>query len=254
MDLQYFLFYIKIYLQMSWVVNITLINSTPCITIYGLREMIMLKKIAILAFTAVMIFGRSAAASEISENEVKAVIVKHSIELGIDPALGLSIAKTESKFRHNLRSPYGAVGVFQLLPSTARTLGVNPYYLSDNIRGGLLYYKMMYKMFGSTELALAAYNAGPVAVRKQGAVPNVSKRFVNTIMSDYKYYLNNPDQAIVRASRKAPVFNVAPKPVLNVKPAVSTSPVTNDGNAGLSKHSLQMIDVNAAKAVKDSLI
>ena len=214
----------------------------------------MLKKVAILTMMIVAMFGQNVTAAEVSENEVKAIIVKHSIELGIDPALGLSIAKTESKFRHNTRSPYGAVGVFQLLPSTARTLGVNPYYLSDNIRGGLMYYKMMYKMFGSTELALAAYNAGPVAVKRQKAVPGISRSFVNTIMADYRYYTKNPDPAMVQAAKKAPAVNIRPKPVISNKPAVSTSPVTNGNSAGLSKHSLQMIDVSATKTVKDSLI
>ena len=199
-------------------------------------------------------FSSKTFAHEISENEVKAIIVKHSIELGIDPALGLSIAKTESKFKHNLRSPYGAVGVFQLLPSTAKTLGINPYYLSDNIRGGLMYYKMMYKMFGSTEMALAAYNAGPVAVKRLRNIPSSSRIFVTAIMSDYKYYSQNPDPAIIKAARKAPVVNHRPKPVVNIKPAVSTSPISNENGAGLSKHTLQMIDVSATKEIKDSLI
>lgn len=212
----------------------------------------MLKKIALLAVAVIFMFAPVTTASEISENEVKAVIVKHSIELGIDPALGLSIAKTESKFRHNTRSSYGAVGVFQLLPSTARTLGVNPYYLSDNIRGGLMYYKLMYKMFGSTELALAAYNAGPVAVKRYGS--GVSKGFVKSIMADYKYYSKNPDPAIVKAGRKAPQFNVKPKPTVSKKPSITTSPVQKGKGAGLSKHSMQIIDVSAAKSVKDSLI
>ena len=214
----------------------------------------MLKKTVILTITLVIIFCQSVTAAEISENEIKSIIVKHSIELGIDPALGLSIAKAESKFRHNVRSPYGAVGVFQLLPSTAKTMGINPYYLSDNIRGGLMYYKMMYKMFGSTELALAAYNSGPVAVKKQNAVPNASKHFVNSIMSDYKYYQKNPDPAIIKCNRKAPVMNERPKPGVLTKPSVSTSPTANSGIAGLTKHTIQMIDINATKTVKDSLI
>ena len=86
-------------------------------------------------------------------NTVKAAIVKHSIEMGVDPAITLSIAKTESGFRHEARSSHGAVGVFQLMPSTARRMGLNPYSLDDNIKGGIMYYKSMYKMFGSMELA-----------------------------------------------------------------------------------------------------
>lgn len=214
----------------------------------------MIKKTVIL-LTALILFCQNVLASSVTENEVKATIVKHSIELGIEPALALSLAKTESKFRHNVKSPYGAVGVFQLMPSTAKRLGVNPYYLSDNIRGGLMYYKMLYKMFGSTELALAAYNAGPVAVSKSKSVPPVSKNFVNTIMADYNYYKKNPDQSIIQASRKAPKANKLPKPSVSMKPSVRTSPISShDGSAGLTKHSIQMIDINSSKTTKDSLI
>lgn len=143
------------------------------------------------------VFTNSASAAGNTAN-VKTHIVKHAVELGIDPALALSIAKTESGFCHDKRSKHGAVGVFQLMPSTARKLGYNPYYLSENIKGGLTYYKMMYKKFGSVELALAAYNAGPGNVRKYGGVPPFAetKRFVNTIMSEYKSQKINPDPAI----------------------------------------------------------
>ncbi|MBQ7450616.1 lytic transglycosylase domain-containing protein [bacterium] len=131
---------------------------------------------------------------------VKEYIVKHSMELGIDPALALSIAKQESGFRHELKSPYGAVGVFQLLPATAKKMGYNPYYLSDNIKGGLKYYQMMYKQFGSVELALAAYNAGPGNVARYKGMPpfKETKVFVNQIMTEYKNQKNNPDPAIIK--------------------------------------------------------
>ncbi len=134
---------------------------------------------------------------------VKAAIVKHAIELGVDPALALSIARTESGFRHEARSRYGAVGVFQLMPSTAKRMGLNPYSLNDNIKGGIMYYKNMYKMFGSTELALAAYNAGPGNVKKYKAVPPFAetKRFVTKIMSDYNRQKTNPDPAVLEAKK-----------------------------------------------------
>lgn len=136
-------------------------------------------------------------------NTVKAAIVKHSIEMGVDPAISLSIAKTESGFRHEARSAHGAVGVFQLMPSTARRMGLNPYSLDDNIKGGIMYYKSMYKMFGSMELALAAYNAGPANVKKYRAVPPFSetKRFVAKIMTDYRQYKAHPDPAMIAATK-----------------------------------------------------
>lgn len=137
-------------------------------------------------------------------NTVKATIVKHAIEMGVDPAIALSIAKTESGYRHAARSSHGAVGVFQLMPSTARRMGLNPYSLNDNIKGGIMYYKMMYKMFGSMELALAAYNAGPGNVKKYKAVPPYSetRRFVSKIMTDYNHLKANPDPAMREAAAK----------------------------------------------------
>lgn len=135
-------------------------------------------------------------------NTVKATIVKHAIEMGVDPAIALSIARTESGYRHEARSNHGAVGVFQLMPSTARRMGLNPYSLNDNIKGGIMYYKMMYKMFGSMELALAAYNAGPGNVKRYKAVPPYAetKRFVSKIMTDYHRLKANPDPAMVKAA------------------------------------------------------
>lgn len=156
---------------------------------------------------SIMLCGQVQAA-KVSEDIVKETIIKQSIEMNVDPALALSIAKKESGFRHELRSPHGAVGVFQLLPSTAKRLGYNPYYLSDNIKAGLTYYKMMYKMFGSTELALAAYNAGPGNVRRAGGkIPPYAetKRFVNVIMQDYHNQKRNPDPAIARIKSQKPV-------------------------------------------------
>ena len=138
-------------------------------------------------------------------NTVKAIIVKHAIEMGVDPAIALRIARTESGFSHNARSNHGAVGVFQLMPSTAKRMGLNPYSLNDNIKGGIMYYKSMYKMFGSVELALAAYNAGPGNVKRYNAVPPYAetKRFVSKIMKDYNYYKANPDPAMIKAKAAA---------------------------------------------------
>ncbi len=136
----------------------------------------------------------------VSKVTVKELIVKHAMEMGLDPALALSIAKTESGFCHEKKSHHGAVGVFQLMPSTAKKLGYNPYRIQENIKGGIAYYKMMYKMFGSTELALAAYNAGPGTVKKYKGIPPFieTKKFVSSIMDNYNNLKTNPDPAIAQ--------------------------------------------------------
>ena len=139
-------------------------------------------------------------AEAVSNLSVKQLIVKHSLEMGLDPALALSIAKAESGFCHEKRSRYGAVGVFQLMPSTAKRMGYNPYQLQENIKGGIEYYKKMYKMFGSTELALAAYNAGPGNVKKYNGIPPFmeTKKFVSSIMNNYNNLKLHPDPAIAQ--------------------------------------------------------
>jgi soluble lytic murein transglycosylase-like protein len=90
----------------------------------------------------------------------------------LDPKLVEAVAWHESRFRANAVSPKGAVGVMQLMPGTARDLGVDPFDVGQNIRGGALYLRRMLTEFGGdVRLALAAYNAGPAAVRKHGGVP-----------------------------------------------------------------------------------
>lgn len=158
---------------------------------------------------AVLFFaGNSTNAATIAET--KAMIVSQAIELGVDPALALSLAKVESNFKQEARSAAGAVGLYQLMPLTAKKLGVNPYTIEGNIRGGLKYYLMMYRMFGSKELALAAYNAGPGNVKKFNAVPPFAetKRFVDKILLQQKLHQNDP--CILQAKAPVPVAVTGP--------------------------------------------
>jgi soluble lytic murein transglycosylase-like protein len=100
--------------------------------------------------------------------------------LGIDPRLAIAMANQESGGNPRARSNKGAMGVFQLMPDTARNLGVtDPYNVDQNIEGGLKYLKQQLDAYnGDTRAALAAYNGGPGAVsylRKTGYAynPNV---------------------------------------------------------------------------------
>ncbi len=129
---------------------------------------------------------------------VKKLIVKHAKEMGIDPAIALSIAKIESGFCQSKKSRYGAVGVFQLMPNTAKKMGYNPYSIHDNIKGGIAYYKKMYKMFGSMELALAAYNAGPGNVKKYNGIPpfKETKKFISSIKTNYNHFKTSPESSM----------------------------------------------------------
>ena len=160
----------------------------------------MIKKLSLVLAAITICSINCVFASEISADTVKESIIKHSLEMNVDPALALSLAKKESNYNHSLKSRHGAVGVYQLMPSTAEKLGVNPYYLNENIKGGLTYYKMMYDMFGSTELALAAYNAGPGNVKKYNAVPPFAetRHFVSKIMADYHALKKQPEPILLK--------------------------------------------------------
>jgi soluble lytic murein transglycosylase-like protein len=82
-------------------------------------------------------------------------------EVGIDPRLLIAVVHQESDFRHDVPGAAGEIGLVQLMPGTAAEVGVNPYDPIDNLRGGARYLHKQLDRFGSVELALAAYNAGP---------------------------------------------------------------------------------------------
>lgn len=101
---------------------------------------------------------------------------------GVDPALALAVANKESGFRQSAIGTSGEVGVFQLMPTTAANLGVNPYDLSSNIDGGVKLLKQNLDMYGGDPVsALAAYNAGPGAVNS-GNIPSSTQDYVNSIV------------------------------------------------------------------------
>jgi soluble lytic murein transglycosylase-like protein len=97
----------------------------------------------------------------------KAMAAKH----GIPEDLFLRLVQQESGWNPKARSHAGATGLAQLMPGTARLLGVDIHNPHQNLEGGARYLRMMYNKFGNWRLALAAYNAGPQAVEKHGGIP-----------------------------------------------------------------------------------
>ena len=146
-----------------------------------------LVKTLLVALCVVLMASNTAFASQSPQENAKKLIIQTAHKLGVDPHIALSIAKIESNFNASAKSPRGAIGLFQLTPSTAKKLGVNPYIVSENIEGGLKYYQMLYKKYGSMDLALAAYNAGPGAVDKYDGVPpyKETQNYVKSILSTY---------------------------------------------------------------------
>jgi soluble lytic murein transglycosylase-like protein len=105
---------------------------------------------------------------------------------GISSALVDAVAWQESRYNNRARSPVGAIGVMQLMPGTARQLGVvDPTNVHQNIMGGTAYLRAQLDRFGNNiPLALAAYNAGPGAVQKYGGIPpyRETQNYVRQIM------------------------------------------------------------------------
>ena len=117
-------------------------------------------------------------------DQIDAAAARH----GLDPRLLAALVRAESGFRPEARSHAGAVGLTQLMPATARGLGVDPYDPIENLDGGARYLKSMLDRFGSTSSALAAYNAGPGRVERAGGVPQIpeTQAYVPKVLRYYE--------------------------------------------------------------------
>lgn len=116
----------------------------------------------------------------------RARVAELAAKYDISPNLLEAVVWQESRWNAGAVSPVGARGLAQLMPGTARQLGVNPADPMDNLEGGARYLRMQLDAFGGDiERALAAYNAGPARVQKAGGIPRIreTQLYVASIMA-----------------------------------------------------------------------
>ncbi|MGN0197421.1 MAG: lytic transglycosylase domain-containing protein [Candidatus Gastranaerophilaceae bacterium] len=160
----------------------------------------LLTTVVILLATFIFSGSQVIANQKVTESQIVEQIIETAINMGVEPEIALGIAKKESNFCQERRSSAGAVGVFQLMPSTARRIGYNPYQYKENIKGGIAYYKQLKQIFKTDELALAAYNAGPGVVKRCGGMPPYAetKRFVRLVMAYSNEFKTNADSDVAK--------------------------------------------------------
>jgi soluble lytic murein transglycosylase-like protein len=126
-----------------------------------------------------------------SRSEIDRLVRINSRKYGVDPSLIEAIIAKESGFDPNAKSIAGAKGLMQLMPATAATLGVaDAYDMAQNVSAGTRYLRSLLDRFGSVELSIAAYNAGPDAVRKYGGIPpyRETRNYVRSVLAAYRRF------------------------------------------------------------------
>lgn len=107
---------------------------------------------------------------------------------GLDPRLLAALVWAESGFDPSVVSPAGAIGLTQLMPATAASLGVDPCDPLQNLEGGARYLRAQLDRFGRLDVALAAYNAGPGRVVEAGGIPQIpeTRAYVARVLGLYR--------------------------------------------------------------------
>jgi hypothetical protein len=145
---------------------------------------------------------------ELSDPKLDRIVRDAAERHNLDPALVKAVISTESSWNPYAVSPKGAMGLMQLVPSTAERFGVgNPYDPAQNVEGGTAYLQeLLDRYHGDLSKSLAAYNAGPGAVDASGGVPwyPETRRYVRKVTN--AYYRSDADHgSTLSGFRKAPV-------------------------------------------------
>ncbi|MBI2069895.1 MAG: lytic transglycosylase domain-containing protein [Elusimicrobia bacterium] len=145
--------------------------------------------------------------------------IKHEL----DPNLWKAVVMVESAGKENSRSRVGAVGLSQLMPRTAEAMGIHKddhYNPAANLRAGAGYLSLLLKRYnGRTDLALAAYNAGPGAVRRHQGIPafKETQKFVNAVFLLKHWIEDNPETWAMTAPAGVAVAEDAGVPIKLLK-------------------------------------
>jgi soluble lytic murein transglycosylase-like protein len=131
-------------------------------------------------------FFREAAKGD--KEDILRAVKKSSSRHGMDEKLIQAVIKVESNFESEAVSHKGAEGLMQIMPETQKELGMREAFdVEENIEAGIRYLKKQYQRFGSWDLALAAYNAGPESVNRYGGIPPYPETvdYVKKVLKEY---------------------------------------------------------------------
>ena len=120
--------------------------------------------------------------------DTQELLIQAALGQGLEPQFVRSVARAESGFRQDAVSVKGAIGLMQLMPTTASELGVDAKVADQNAQGGAKYLReLLLRYQGDPVLALAAYNAGPAAVERFKGVPPYleTRRYIARVLADY---------------------------------------------------------------------
>ena len=157
------------------------------------------------------IVAANARGHQASQDEIDASIVMAAARHNVDPNLVRAVVKVESNFNSNAVSRKGAMGLMQLMPSTARSLNVkNPFDAEQNVDAGVRHLKQLLESYGGdVNLTLAAYNAGSGAVARSAGVPrfaetqNYVRKITNLYYGGFDLSPSGPRHEPVRVQRDA---------------------------------------------------